>query len=300
MKLVQFASAVALLGAGVNASAWWNYKTVAEYEPTSNSIVKHEGTPVGEEIKYEGLTLYVTKPKGKKADKAVLYITDVFGIQLAQNKLLADSFARAGFVTMAPDLFDGVPAPEDLNKPGFNSTAFLAKYNAGVTDPKLATSIKYLREVLGAKVVGGTGYCYGGRYSFRFAAKGKGLDAAFAAHPSLLEDGEIVAATKPAGIAAAVPSAAMPQRASCSRPIFPSRSRSTLAPRTASASAQTCQTPSRSSRRRPPSSRPSGGSTPGCRHQGASVACISITAEWVPVRYKLRRHCPSKLLLLPH
>ncbi|KAL8297959.1 hypothetical protein RB597_007057 [Gaeumannomyces tritici] len=203
MKLVQFASAVALLGAGVNASAWWNYKTVAEYEPTSNSIVKHEGTPVGEEIKYEGLTLYVTKPKGKKADKAVLYITDVFGIQLAQNKLLADSFARAGFVTMAPDLFDGVPAPEDLNKPGFNSTAFLAKYNAGVTDPKLATSIKYLREVLGAKVVGGTGYCYGGRYSFRFAAKGKGLDAAFAAHPSLLEDGEIVAATKPAGIAAA-------------------------------------------------------------------------------------------------
>ncbi|KAL8347897.1 hypothetical protein RB598_001297 [Gaeumannomyces tritici] len=183
MKLVQFASAVALLGAGVNASAWWNYKTVAEYEPMSDSIVKHEGTPVGEEVKYEGLTLYVTKPKGKKADKAVLYITDVFGIQLAQNKLLADSFARAGFVTVAPDLFDGVPAPEDLNKPGFNSTAFLAKYNAGVTDPKLATSIKYLREVLGAK--------------------GKGLDAAFAAHPSLLEDGEIVAATKPAGIAAA-------------------------------------------------------------------------------------------------
>ncbi|KAL8408329.1 hypothetical protein RB594_006942 [Gaeumannomyces avenae] len=203
MKLVQFASAVALLGAGVNASAWWNYKTVAEYEPTSDSIVKHEGTPVGEEVKYEGLTLYVTRPKGKKADKAVLYITDVFGIQLAQNKLLADSFARAGFVTVAPDLFDGVPAPEDLNKPGFNSTAFLAKYNAGVTDPKLATSIKYLRDVLGAKVVGGTGYCYGGRYSFRFAAEGKGLDAAFAAHPSLLEDGEIVAATKPAGIAAA-------------------------------------------------------------------------------------------------
>ena len=204
MKLLQVASVVALLGASVDAGgAWWSYKAVTDIGSTDDPIVKHEGTPVGQEVKYEGLTLYVTKPPGNKVDKGVLYITDVFGIQLAQNKLLADSFARAGFVTVAPDLFDGVPAPADLNQPGFNTTAFLAKYNATVTDPKLATSIKYLREVLGAKSVGGTGYCFGGRYAFRLAAEGKGLDAAFTAHPSGLEDGEITAATKPASIASA-------------------------------------------------------------------------------------------------
>lgn len=48
---------------------------------------------------------------------------------------LADSFARAGFVTVAPDLFQGSPAPSDLNDPTFNTTAFLAAHGPDVTDP---------------------------------------------------------------------------------------------------------------------------------------------------------------------
>nr|XP_036583963.1 dienelactone hydrolase family protein [Colletotrichum truncatum]KAF6793222.1 dienelactone hydrolase family protein [Colletotrichum truncatum] len=171
------------------------------------SAIAHTGTPVGKEVTYNGLKLYVSKPKGnaqtKKNATGVLYITDVFGVQLAQNKLLADSFARAGFVTVAPDLFDGKPAPEDINVPGFNTTEFLAQHGTNVTDPIVANAIQYLRKELGVAKVAATGYCFGGRYAFRELAEGKGADVAFAAHPSLLTDDEIKAITRPASVAAA-------------------------------------------------------------------------------------------------
>jgi dienelactone hydrolase len=100
-------------------------------------------------------------------------------------------------------MFNGTPAPGDLNVPGFNTTKFIAEHSPNVTDPILATTIKYMRETLGIKKIGATGYCYGGRYAFRVAAAGKGADAAFAAHPSLLEDAEISAIKGPASVAAA-------------------------------------------------------------------------------------------------
>lgn len=55
MKLLQVASVVALLGASVDAGgAWWSYKAVIDIGSTDDPIVKHEGTPVGQEVKYEG------------------------------------------------------------------------------------------------------------------------------------------------------------------------------------------------------------------------------------------------------
>lgn len=146
------------------------------------------------------VTLYIT---GEKSDTAVLYLTDVFGIQLLENKLLADSFGRAGFLTVAPDLFDGEPAPLDLNDPNFDQEQFLEDHRPEITDPKISTAIEYLRTEAGVSKVAVTGYCFGGRYSFRFLAEGKGADVGFAAHPSLLEDEEIAAITGPASIAAA-------------------------------------------------------------------------------------------------
>ncbi|KAK3177586.1 hypothetical protein K4F52_009637 [Lecanicillium sp. MT-2017a] len=131
------------------------------------SIVKSEGNSVGKTIRYQG-----------------------------------DSFARAGYITVAPDLFDGDPAPEDLNAPGFNITEFLRKHGPQSADPKIETAIGYLRSELGAKKVAATGYCYGGKYSIRFLGKKEGADLGFAAHPSLLEDDEISAIKGPASVAA--------------------------------------------------------------------------------------------------
>lgn len=51
------------------------------------SIIAHDGKPVGKEEIVDGVTFYISKPTCKTPKAAVLYLTDVFGIQLAQNKL---------------------------------------------------------------------------------------------------------------------------------------------------------------------------------------------------------------------
>lgn len=192
-----------------------------------NSIIAHTGTSVGKIETHGGgecgaldvtcqcvtnlwalaVSMYITGDP--KSTSAVLYLTDVFGIQLAENRLLADSFGRAGFLVVAPDLFNATPAPADLTSPGFDTGAFLAKHGPDATDPLIAAGIRYLRGEAGVKTIGVTGYCFGGRYSFRAASK-KGLgadgvraDVAFAAHPSLLEDAEITGVGGPASVAAA-------------------------------------------------------------------------------------------------
>lgn len=162
------------------------------------SIIAHTGEPVGTEEVVDGTTYYITKPGADAPDtngSAVLYLTDVFGINLTENKLLADSFARAGFVTVAPDLFNGTPAPSDLNDPTFNTTAFLAAHGPEVTDPLVEGAINYIRSTLSPSKLAVTGYCFGGRYSFRFvdAARTVKADVAFAAHPSAWVDGEVSA-----------------------------------------------------------------------------------------------------------
>lgn len=118
---------------------------------------------------------------------------------------LADSFARAGFLTIAPDLFNGTPAPADINDPTFDSTAFIAKNDPSVIEPILESAINYARNTAGATKVGITGYCFGGRYSFRMANASRGVhaDMAFAAHPSMLQDNETAAIGVPVSVAAA-------------------------------------------------------------------------------------------------
>jgi len=173
------------------------------------SVIKHTGTSQGVEEKVNGVRLYIAKPDKaslrakENPTAAVLYLTDVFGIELVENRLLADSFARAGYLTIAPDLFNNDLATTDINVPGFNTGAFLANHGPNVTDPIIASTISHLRSVYGIKKIGLTGYCFGGRYAFRFISEGKGGDAAFTAHPSLLEDAEITAIKGPAAIAAA-------------------------------------------------------------------------------------------------
>lgn len=99
-----------------------------------------------------------------------------------------------------PDIFAGDPAPHDIT---FNSTEFLAKHNTTTVDPIVSATIDYMRNTLGVKTLAVTGYCFGGRYSFRFGGVERGIDVVFAAHPSLLEDDEILDVNAPAAIAAA-------------------------------------------------------------------------------------------------
>jgi len=77
-----------------------------------------------------GIKTYVATPKvDYPKNKAVIYLTDVFGLEFPNNlvrrppfycseltnpiQLLADDFARNGFKVYAPELFEGDPVAPD-------------------------------------------------------------------------------------------------------------------------------------------------------------------------------------------
>ncbi|KAH8897554.1 alpha/beta-hydrolase [Thozetella sp. PMI_491] len=193
-----------------------NKKDTARLRGGQGPIIAHEGTPVGKEEMHNGVNMYISQSNltlnGTRPKSAVLYLTDVFGIQLLENKLLADSFARAGYLTIAPDLFNSTPASADRPL-GSN---FTASHGPEATDPLLAATIDYMRNTLGIKKIGATGYCFGGRYAFRLlgvtgpSGSGRGVDAAFAAHPSLWQDDEVLAIKGPVSIGEAESDSANP------------------------------------------------------------------------------------------
>ncbi|KAI3325758.1 dienelactone hydrolase [Xylariaceae sp. AK1471] len=172
------------------------------------SIIAHDGDSVGKEVVHNNVTLYVT---GKPSEKAVLYLTDIYGIQLLQNRLLADSFGRAGYFVVAPDLFNGTPSTLDLNEMSPTQLSrFLAAVTPEETDALVATGIDYLNNVKNITRIGTTGYCFGGRFAFRALSADKGVGVGFAAHPSNLQDSEIMAITGAVGVAAADGDTMMP------------------------------------------------------------------------------------------
>lgn len=100
---------------------------------------------------------------------------------------MADSYARAGYFTVAVDTFEGDPAPYPLTTdPDFDVSVWWQGHLPNVTDPIVETVIEYVRDSLGFPRVGIAGYCYGGYYSARFLAENRTVraDAAFAVTPS--------------------------------------------------------------------------------------------------------------------
>ncbi|KAK3504397.1 dienelactone hydrolase family-domain-containing protein [Neurospora crassa] len=176
------------------------------------SILANTGTPIGttKVLDDTGITLYITSPPlhfpaNAHPDTAIIYLSDIFGLESPANLLLADSFARAGYLTVVPDLFSGSPTPNDLNTPGFNLTEFLSEHSPSATDPIIASTISFLRSCLNVTRIGAAGYCFGGRYAFRFLddslPPNERVDVAFVATPSLLEDDEVLEISGPVSVA---------------------------------------------------------------------------------------------------
>jgi len=171
--------------------------------------VKHDGTPTGKPLKIGNIEAYVAEPSGKTIhkDTAILFLPDVIGIW-QNSKLMADQYAANGYYTLIPDLFNGDPL--SLNRPAdFDLMSWLTKGSDGknphtydAVDPIVEKSIKYLQEQ-DFKKIGAVGYCFGAKYVARFMAAGKGISVGFVAHPSFIEEDELLAITGPFSIAAA-------------------------------------------------------------------------------------------------
>ncbi|KKO97806.1 esterase/lipase [Trichoderma harzianum] len=168
----------------------------------------HEGTPTGKLIKLEGgFDAYLSTAPDENPNKGIgiLFAPEAMGIY-PNSQLLADSFAAKGYTTLIPDVFNGDAVP--LNKfPTIDLMSWLTKGSNGNNphttehvDPIIVAGIKALRQ-LGIHRIGGVGYCFGAKYVLRHFKSG--LDVAFIAHPSFVEENELAALSGPLSIAAA-------------------------------------------------------------------------------------------------
>jgi len=151
--------------------------------------VTHEGTPEGKIETIGGIECYVATPTvDYPKDKAVLLLTDVFGLGLVNNKLLTDDYARNGFKTITPDILNGDPVSPDAFNPGNNFDIgqwFGKGHDQAHTRPTIDKVIAALKAD-GITVFAAVGYCFGGRYVFDLAFDNV-ITAAAVAHPSLLQ-----------------------------------------------------------------------------------------------------------------
>ncbi|KAH9998000.1 dienelactone hydrolase endo-1,3,1,4-beta-D-glucanase [Russula vinacea] len=139
------------------------------------SGVRYEGTAEGTYEEINGIKTYVAAPKvDHPKDKAVIYLTDIFGLELPNNLAL-----------VAPDLFEGDPAPPDALTGTFDLPTWLGKHSAEHTRKRVRKVIENLKGK-DITVYGATGYCYGARLVFDLAFDNV-IHAAVVAHPALLE-----------------------------------------------------------------------------------------------------------------
>ncbi|KAF5384266.1 hypothetical protein D9615_003439 [Tricholomella constricta] len=148
----------------------------AAFIPLTAACIKgvtFEGTPKGVMKTINGVNTYVAKAhRPSDPRRALLFLTDIFGLPLVNSKLMADDFAANGFDTFIPDYFK------------FNMTAWLPNHGETQTFPVLLATIEGLKKE-GFKEFAATGYCFGGLYTTRLSQQNL-VKVGTMAHPSLL------------------------------------------------------------------------------------------------------------------
>jgi carboxymethylenebutenolidase len=118
---------------------------------------------------------YVAHPE-EEAQTAIIVIQEIFGVNEGIRRK-CDSWAKAGYVAYAPDLFWRLePHVElDADEPEQFKTAIglMQKYNQDQGIRDIEATIKTARAG-GAKKVGLVGYCLGGRIAFMSACRTDG------------------------------------------------------------------------------------------------------------------------------
>ena len=178
----------------------------------------HEGQPQGTEENIHGLNTYVignrTNPRG-----IVVIYSDIFGLLLPNNKIIADAYAKSGeWLVYLPDFFQGDPVQlkiadvlipvnaakqSSLSKyTGMLASApsfimWLTRHKEGPTNQICMDFLQKLRrDTPKTQKIGMIGYCWGGRYALRAGLEsnmikmdGKSVplvDSVVAFHPSNL------------------------------------------------------------------------------------------------------------------
>jgi dienelactone hydrolase len=191
----------------------------------------HKGEAKGREEQLYGVRTYITNPSTESTSKStIIYFCDAFGLDLINNKLLADRYATGtGYRVLVPALIPGGPVSIALMKPmelafepvtpWWNIWGYVQKLGhiftilrlmgpfvmrASPTKAKTWNPIlDYTRNVkkdlpAGAKL-GVCGFCWGGYPSTKLCAETaveggteRLVDAQFCAHPSALKTPDMI------------------------------------------------------------------------------------------------------------
>ena len=120
------------------------------------------------------LSAYVARPEGE-AIGALVVIQEIFGVNQSIRDV-ADSYAKDGFIAIAPALFDRFEKGLELTYEGDDLKKAFDLYGKLNPDTQLldiAAAYDYLRSA--GKGIGVVGFCYGGLLSWLTATRGEDL-----------------------------------------------------------------------------------------------------------------------------
>lgn len=154
----------------------------------------HDGSLKGETTQLFGIETYVTGD-APITDRVLVIMTDIFGLKLKNNKLVADSLAAGGYKVLVPDILFG----DALEKMDGSTSINEWKKNHSVekTDGVVVKFMEALKKEHNPKFIGVLGYCFGAKYALHQIHETTGFaDAAAIAHPSYTTIEEVAAIGK--------------------------------------------------------------------------------------------------------
>ena len=135
------------------------------------------------EIKHDGRTVqtFVVYPERNDKAPVIIVIHEIFG-HTDWVQEVADEFAAAGYIAVAPDLLSGL-GPNGGRTDSFtgdSATEAVSKLNPDQVTADLNAAADYAKKIPAANgKLFVTGFCWGGGQTFRFATNRHDLAAAF-------------------------------------------------------------------------------------------------------------------------
>jgi carboxymethylenebutenolidase len=119
------------------------------------------------------LSAYIAKPEGTPVG-ALVIVQEIFGVN-SHIRSVADSYAKEGYLCVAPALFDRIErnlelsySPDDMKK----AFALYPQLKPELSLLDVAAAGKMAAELSGGKKIGVIGFCYGGLVTWLSATRG--------------------------------------------------------------------------------------------------------------------------------
>ncbi|CAM6124294.1 unnamed protein product [Calypogeia fissa] len=117
----------------------------------------------GNEERFAGTEVYITRPDSSEATSAVILISDVHGWKAPQLRKIGDAVAAAGLVALVPDFFQGdsfVPNPDGSC---FPEVDYWLERHLPINSVGTLQRILEVLESKGIMSYGISGYCWGAK-----------------------------------------------------------------------------------------------------------------------------------------